>query len=63
MLTSRNAGQVRIWEPIERATLVVLVFGMALDRRRPDGEYFPGQPFGFWTSRPKTHVRLRQALR
>ena len=37
--------------------LVVLAFGMVLNRRLPDGEHFPGQPFGFWTSPPKDRVR------
>jgi hypothetical protein len=28
-LTSGNAGQIRVWGPVERAMLVVLAFGMA----------------------------------
>jgi hypothetical protein len=28
--------------PVERAMLVVLVFGVVLNGRMPDGEHFPG---------------------
>ena len=30
--------------------LVVLVLGVGLEGAMPDGERFPGQPFGFWMS-------------
>jgi hypothetical protein len=46
-LTSANAGQLRVWGPVEQAMLVVLAFGVVLDGRMPDGEHFPGEPFGF----------------
>jgi hypothetical protein len=41
-LTSRNAGQFRVWGPVEWAMLVVLAFGVALGGRMPDREHFPG---------------------
>jgi hypothetical protein len=47
-LTSANAGQFHIWGPVERAMLVLLTFRMAWMGACPDGEHFPGQPFGFW---------------
>ena len=41
-MTSANAGQFRVWGPVEQAMLVVLAFGVVLDGRMPDGEHFPG---------------------
>jgi hypothetical protein len=41
-LTSGNAGQFRVWRPVEWAMLVVLAFGVALGGRMPDREHFPG---------------------
>jgi hypothetical protein len=49
VLTSGNAGRFRVWGRLNGRFLVVLALGIALDGRMPDGERFPGQPFGFWT--------------
>jgi hypothetical protein len=41
-LASGNAGQFRVWRPVELAMPVAVAFGVPLDRRMPDGEHFPG---------------------
>jgi hypothetical protein len=43
--------------PVEQAAMVVLAFGVVLDRRLPHREHFPGQPFGFWMSPSHDLVR------
>ena len=39
--TKADQRKLRIWDRVEPAMLVLLAFGVVLDRRMPDGEPFP----------------------